>query len=831
MADTENNVVTPLEQAPAQEQPAAPVAVKEQAGQQAEQAAPQPVQEEKPAEQAAAEPSKPAAKKPAAKKPAAKKASAKAAEEAAPAEQAEAAVQDEPAAKKPAAKKAAKKTSTRKASRTAAGKKAAVKKAAEAVAKELNLNSSAYYTNRELSWLEFNRRVLETAMEPDRPLLDQVKFLSIFYTNLDEFFMVRVANIFKQYQSNAGATGPDKMPPSKQLQEIRKVVQKLVSTASDHWIKSIRPQLAKSGVRVTHFADLSADQKTFLLAKFEREIYPILTPQAIDPGHPFPRISNVSINFLIELASPDGRRRYARLRVPSNIPRFNKIPRKIDPNFNGIGNDKDCDVVLSEEIISEFLPMLFSGYTVVGKGLFRITRNTDVEIEEDEADDLLQAVRDSVYRRQFGGVVRLETSIDMPENLLDFLVEKLDLRPIQIYRVKGPMAFSGFMSLLDFNAPGLKESTYHASHNPDCVPPEQIFDNITKKDILLYHPYQTFGSVVDFVQQAARDPHVAGIKMTLYRVGNNSPIVKALMDARRAGKQVTAVVELKARFDEERNMGWAEEMEKIGVNVVYGFVGLKVHAKLCLVVRREEGGIKSYVHIGTGNYNPGSAKIYTDMGLLTCDPQITADVMGLFNVMTGYAVRDRYERLLISPNTLRPGLEMNIRAEIERHKAEGNGRIIVKCNQLVDPGMIKLLYEASQAGVKVDCLIRGICCLKPGIPGVSENITVRSILGKFLEHTRVYWFGPLEDTINSRCFIGSADMMGRNLDRRIEVVTPIQNPALKKRVAEDVLELQLADNARTWILDSKNHYTKLEPKSAKSLVHSQRLTCRKYRER
>ncbi len=829
MADTENKDVKPLDQAPAEPPPAAPAAAPEAVADKAAEAQAKPAAK-KPAAR------KPAAKKPAAKKPATAKAEVKKAE-AKKAGEVAAPAAAKPAARKAAAKKtaekkpaAAKATARRKAAEAAA-KKPAVKKAAAALAKELNLNSSAYYTNRELSWLEFNRRVLETAMEPDRPLLDQVKFLSIFYTNLDEFFMVRVANIFKQYQSNAGATGPDKMPPAKQLQEIRKVAQKLVNTASDHWIKSIRPALAKAGVRVTHFADLSEEQKAFLLAKFEREIYPILTPQAIDPGHPFPRISNVSINFLIELAGPDGRRRYARLRVPSNIPRFNKIPRKIDPNFNGIGNDKDCDVVLSEEIISEYLPMLFSGYSVVGKGLFRITRNTDVEIEEDEADDLLQAVRDFVSRRQFGGVVRLETSYDMPENLLDFLVEKLDLRPIQIYRVKGPMAFSGFMSLLDFNAPGLKESSYHASHNPDCMPPEQIFDNITKKDILLYHPYQTFGSVVDFVQQAARDPHVAGIKMTLYRVGNNSPIVKALMDARRNGKQVTAVVELKARFDEERNMGWAEEMEKIGVNVVYGFVGLKVHAKLCLVVRREDGGIKSYVHIGTGNYNPGSAKIYTDLGLLTCDPQITADVMGLFNVMTGYAVRDKYERLLVSPNTLRPGLERNIRAEIERHKAEGNGRIIVKCNQLVDPDMIKLLYEASQAGVKVDCLIRGICCLKPGIPGVSENITVRSILGKFLEHGRVYWFGPLEDPVKARCFIGSADMMGRNLDRRIEVVTPILNPVLRTRIAEDVLELQLADNARTWILDSDNHYTKLEPKSAKALVHSQRLTCKKYKEK
>ncbi|MCI6530637.1 MAG: polyphosphate kinase 1 [Mesosutterella sp.] len=718
------------------------------------------------------------------------------------------------------------KTAPRRAKRTvrASGKAAGAKK-------DLPLTSPSLYTNRELSWLSFNRRVLETALEEDRPLLDQVKFLSIFYTNLDEFFMVRVSNIFKQYQTGASTLGPDKMSPAKQLAEIRKLTMEQVEAAASHWINRLQPALAEAGVRVVEYSDLDPEQQKYLLNRFKNDIYPILTPQAIDPGHPFPKISNLSINFLIEVADSNDVRHYARLRVPHNIPRFYFVPRNPsldEPQMSG-SFDKSVDIVQTEKIIGEFLPLLFPGYKVTAKGMFRITRNTDVEIEEDEADDLLEAVRDSVLRRRFGGVVRLETEYRIPAKLTSFLVSKLHLLPSQIYTVKGPMAFSGFMQLNDLNIPALKDTPYYASYNPATQPVEELFENIAREDILLYHPYQTFTSVVDFVQQAARDPKVLGIKMTLYRVGNNSPIVKALMDARMAGKQVTAVVELKARFDEERNINWAEEMEHQNVNVVYGFVGLKVHAKLCLVIRREDSGIRTYVHIGTGNYNPGSAKNYTDLGLLTADPAICSDVTDLFNVMTGYAKRTSYNRLLVSPTSMRSGLERSIRAEIERHRREGNGRIVIKCNQLVDADMIKLLYEASIAGVKVDCLVRGICCLKPGIPGVSENITVRAILGKFLEHARVYWFGPLEDTEKSFCYIGSADMMGRNLDRRIEVVTPILGGRLKKRLAEEVLQLQLADNQRTWLLE-KDTYTRIVKKPSEKSVNAQEELIRRYGE-
>ena len=710
-----------------------------------------------------------------------------------------------------------------------AGEKKPSRKAVRAPKKELSLAAPALYTNRELSWLAFNQRVLETALEEERPLLDQVKFLSIFYTNLDEFYMVRVANIFKQYQTGASTLGPDKMTPARQLTEIRKMAAAQIKTAAEHWIRKLQPALAAEGVRVTSYDGLDPSQQKYLLGRFKSEIYPILTPQAIDPGHPFPRISNLSINFLIEVAGTDGGRHYARLRVPHNIPRFYFVPKNPGdlesqelPAF-----EKNVDIVPTEDIIGEFLPLLFPGYKVASKGMFRITRNTDVEIEEDEADDLLEAVRDSVLRRQFGGVVRLETEQGMPENLTAFLIRKLHLKPFQVYATKGPMAFSGFMALTDLNVPALKDSPYFASYNPDTQPVERLFENIASRDILLYHPYQTFASVVDFVQQAAKDPKVLGIKMTLYRCGNNSPIIKALMEARTRGKQVTAVVELKARFDEERNINWAEEMERQGVNVVYGFVGLKVHAKLCLVIRKEDRGLRTYVHIGTGNYNPGSARNYTDLGLMTADPAICSDVTDLFNVMTGYAERNEYNRLLVSPTTLRKGLERSIRAEIDRHKIEGGGCIVIKCNQLVDAAMIRLLYEASEAGVKVDCLVRGICCLKPGIPGVSENITVRAILGKFLEHARVYWFGPLEDTRKSFCYIGSADMMGRNLDRRIEVLTPVLDESLKKRLAEEVLGLQLADNQRTWLLEG-DAYRRIVKKSREKVQNAQKELVRRY---
>ena len=677
------------------------------------------------------------------------------------------------------------------------------------------------YLNREINWLDFDAKVLDEATDAGLPLLEQLKFLSIFYNNLDEFFMVRVANIYRQYRSGAVSSSPDRMTPAKQLAEIRRKVLILVSRAQEHWRKRLAPQLHDKGVRLMRYADLSEKQRKFLDGYFRNEIYPILTPQAIDPGHPFPTISNTSLNFIIQLRSRDGVTRFARLKCPNNISRFVFIPRnKEAKTYASLGfnaNVRDSDIILLEDLIAEYLGALFPGNTVVNAGLFRITRNTDVEIEEDEADDLLEAVKDLVEQRRFGDVVRLEIAHKASRELVDFLARRLRLQPFQIYRIKGPMGFSEFMTLYNVDRPQLKTPGIQG-HISRLFQEGDMFGHLRKRDVVLFHPYDSFKAVLDFIRRACEDPNVLAIKQTLYRAGNDSPIVRALIEARRRGKQVVAVVELKARFDEERNITWAEELEKEGVNVVYGFIGLKVHAKLCLVVRREAGHITRYVHIGTGNYNASTAKIYTDMGLITSNEDICADVTDLFNVMTGYADRDLYRKLLVSPQAMRGPLMEMIRREIELHKRYGNGEIIFKCNQLVDAGIIRALYRASMAGVRVRLQVRGICCLRPGLPGISENITVTSIVGRFLEHSRIYWFHANGEDI---MYIGSADLMPRNLDHRIEVLTPILDPELRRKIREDILEVHLADNVQTWQLQADATYTRLKPSSKETAVNAQ----------
>ena len=688
--------------------------------------------------------------------------------------------------------------------------------------KKTDLTAQEYYLNRELSWLDFNARVLETALDERLPLLEQTKFLSIFYNNLDEFFMVRVADVLRQYREGATSSEADRMTPSRQLAEIRRKASVLLSKASDHWQKTLVPQLRERDVHLVHYNELTEKQRRFLLAYFRDEIYPVLTPQAIDPGHPFPTISNLSLNFIIRLQGRDGIARFARLRCPSNVSRFIFIPRnKEAKTYASLGlkaNVRDADILLLEELIEEHLGLLFPGYDVVDSGLFRITRNTDVDIDEDESDDLLEAVQDMVEQRRFGGVVRLETARGMSTDLSEFLIKRLGLKPFQVYRVKGPLAFAQFMSLYGLDRPGLKIPG-HSPVVPPLLQTDSIFRIIHKQDVFLHHPYDSFSPVLDFVQTAAEDPNVISIKQTLYRVGNDSPIVRSLIEARRRGKQVTAVVELKARFDEERNITWAEELEREGVNVVYGFVGMKIHAKLCLVVRREAEGVVSYAHIGTGNYNASTARLYTDMGILTCHPDICADMADLFNVMTGYAVKDNYRELLVSPDSMRRRLIEQIQNEIAVSAQGGEGEIIMKCNQLVDRKIIRALYMASMAGVRVRLLIRGICCLRPGLPGVSENITVKSIVGRFLEHARVYWF---RNAGTACMFMGSADMMSRNLDRRIEVLTPVLDENIRKTLL-DVLRLQLADNMQAWELRGNGEYVRLHPAEGEKSVNSQEI--------
>lgn len=673
-----------------------------------------------------------------------------------------------------------------------------------------DLSCPGLYINREISWLEFNSRVLGEALDTKQPLLEQLKFLCIFRSNLDEFFMIRVANVQRQYESRVPPTGPDRTPPSRQLAEIRRRTLAQLAQAQEHWNKYLLPHLQDRGVRLVRYCDLTRKQQKFLDQYFADEVFPALTPQAIDPSHPLSIISGLTLNFLVQLEDRQGSIRYARLKIPNNFQRLVFSPRnKEAKGYASLGfcsNTRDNDIILLETLVQQHLPMLFPGMHILNSSLFRITRNADVEIEEDEAHDLLEAVRDLVDQRRFGDVVRLEVSHSMPADMRRFLMDILDIKPYQVYRVKGPMAFSSLMSLYGLDRPGLKDEPVYPSMPPAFLDENRdaVFNAIRSQDMLLFHPYQSFVAVQDFVRRASEDPGVIAIKQTLYRVGRDSPIVHSLIEARRRGKQVTAVVELKARFDEASNIGWAEEMEKAGVHVVYGIPGMKIHAKLCLVVRREAQGVRRYVHIGSGNYNPSTAKIYSDMGLLTAHKGICSEVSELFNVMTGYAVKDDYRYLLVAPQGIRRGLVAGIRREVERHKVHGDGLIALKCNQLVDKVCIQELYKASQAGVRVRIQVRGVCCLRPGVPGVSDNIEVSSIVGRFLEHVRLYYFHNGGDAV---LYMGSADIMPRNLDRRIEVLTPILDPVLRAAVVKDVLWPHL-DDPRAYELQDDGSYVR-----------------------
>lgn len=705
--------------------------------------------------------------------------------------------------------------------RKSTAKKAPVAAPAAAPAAPVSLDSPSLYTNREISWIEFDRKVLETAEDSTVPLLDRVKFLSIFFNNLDEFYMVRVMNLQRQSRSGVAPTGADRMSPAKQLAEIRRRVVDMLETAEDLWLTRLLPALEKKNVRFVTYESLPLKHKKLLDDYFETEIFPVLTPQAIDAGRPFPMISSRSINIMIELRSKnpaDERPRYARIKSPNNVPRFLFVPEEIKDGERVNLTSGQGRIVMMEDLIVHRMGMLFPGYSVKNYGLFRVTRNTDGEIEEDEADDLLAAVRDYVEQRRFGSVVRLELYRGMPVALQEFLVQHLDLQPSQIYKSRMPLAFNEFIRLMGIDMPSLKYPSFKSTLPKEFEPEADVFGAIAERDIMVYHPYNSFGAVLRFLREASRDPAVVAIKQTLYRCGSDSPVVKSLLEARRRGKQVTAVVELKARFDEEQNINWAEELERAGVNVVYGFAGLKIHAKLCLVVRREESGLRRYAHIGTGNYNASSAKIYTDLGLFTSNGEICNDVQDLFNVMTGFGVMEDYRKIFVSPVHLRKNVTRLIREEVAEHRKNGNGHIILKCNQLVDADIVRELYEASQAGVKIECIVRGICSLRPGIAGVSDTITVRSIVGELLEHARIYWFRHGGD---ARMYVGSADLMTRNLNGRIEVLTPVLSENLRANILKQIVDLQLADNTNAWVLNSDGSYTRLSPKNGQKAVQSQ----------
>lgn len=665
------------------------------------------------------------------------------------------------------------------------------------------------FINRELSWLEFNRRVLEEAQDPSIPLLERVKFLSIFSSNLDEFFMIRVSGLRRQLESGVVSSPPDGMTPAEQLTALQERLEPMLAQVARLWTEDLLPKLNQVGVKILTYDQLKSKQRKLLRRHFQREIFPALTPLAFDPSHPFPHISNLSINLAVVIAQSGQEPTFARLKVPPIFPRLLRIPTEEKAGSYerlGIVEVASNNFVWFEEVVVANLDLLFPGIEIVDAFPFRVTRDADFEIEEDEAADLLSAMEEVVGQRHFGFAVRLEVDKQIPSSILSMLVRNLELAPYQTHTTDGPIGLSDVMELTKLDLPELKDPPFLP--HPVLGADADIFAAIRRKDLLLYHPYESFSTVVDFVRQAACDPDVLTIKQTLYRVGPDSPIVRGLMEARENGKQVAVLVELKARFDETNNIVWAKALERAGVHVVYGVLGLKTHAKMCLVVRRETEGIKCYVHLGTGNYNPVTARIYTDLGYLTCNPEIASDVSDLFNSLTGYSRKVQYSHLLVAPASMRAEILRRIDREIASHEELGKGHIVFKLNSLVDRACILALYRASKAGVRVELQIRGICCLRPGVPGLSENITVTSIVGRFLEHSRILYFrnGGAEEI-----FIGSADLMPRNLGGRVELLVPILDEALRNSLRDDILFTHLQDTHCAQRLVADGTYENLRP--------------------
>ena len=658
-------------------------------------------------------------------------------------------------------------------------------------------STSAPLINRELSWVEFNRRVLQEAADPSHPPLERAKFLAIFATNLDEFYMIRVSAL-KAQRANDYFDGSDGLTPAQILEQLNAQLAPMVSEHSRLWRDEICPLLKQHGVCVIDAHEMNEDQRTFANEYFRRTVFPILTPLAFDPGHPFPHISNLSLSLAVAVEDERGRTRFARVKVPPSLPRLLQLNDCSDE-----GEPCERCFVWLDQIIAANITSLFHELRVLGVYEFRVTRDADIEISEDEASDLRDSVERGVKERGFLDVVRLEVDHEMPNDIRDILTENLNLQESDVQRIDGPLDLSKLWELYRLNMPQLKDPPFTPRTPPELADGADIFAEIRKCDVLLHHPYESFAPVVDFIRTAARDPHVLAIKQTLYRVGPNSPIVQALIEAAQNGKQVAAMVELKARFDEENNLEWARRLEAVGAHVVFGIPGLKVHSKLLLVVRREGDEIRRYVHLSTGNYNAASARVYTDFGLFTCDERIGEDATDLFNFLTGYSRQREYLELFVAPVNLRRQIIERIEREIVHHRNSSNGRMIFKMNALVDPEIITLLYKASLAGVQVDLLVRGMCSLRPGVPGMSENIRVRSVVGRFLEHSRIYWF---RNDDHPELFLGSADLMERNLDRRVETLFPIRNAALARRVVEEALELGITDNTKCHELGPDGTY-------------------------
>ncbi len=652
------------------------------------------------------------------------------------------------------------------------------------------------YDSRELSWLEFNARVLALAEDTSQPLLERAKFLSIFASNLDEFYMVRVAGLKRRDQAGLAVRGADGLTPREQLGRIAERTQELAHKHARVFRDDVAPALEDAGVHVIDWSQVAEAARPRLSEWFARQVFPVLTPLAVDPAHPFPYISNRSLNLAVAVHDPEtGTEHFARVKVPNNVPRLVRVGR--EPEEDG-GTDREAWFLPIEDLIAENLDQLFEGMRVTEHHVFRVTRNADLEVEEDRDEDLLQALERELARRRFGPPVRLEVTDTMSGHMLELLLRELDVDPHDVVQVPGLLDLSALMELMALNRPDLKDPVFVPAKHPafsEGETPRSVFATLRDGDVLVHHPYDSFStSVHRFIEQAAADPKVLAIKQTLYRTSGDSPVVESLIDAAEAGKQVVAVVEIKARFDERANIGWARALERAGVHVVYGLVGLKTHCKAVLVVRQEGSTIKRYCHLGTGNYNPKTARLYEDIGVFTADETVAADLTDLFNVLTGYARRTSYRKLLVAPYGLRRGVVERIHLERERAERGESAGIRIKVNGLVDEQVIDALYRASAAGVPIDLVVRGVCSLRAGVPGLSENIRVRSILGRFLEHSRIFHFVGADEY-----WIGSADMMHRNLDRRVEALVPVTDPRLTAQL-DQILDSTTAPSTRCWVL-------------------------------
>lgn len=679
------------------------------------------------------------------------------------------------------------------------------------VAQRPSLSDPSLYINRELSWLQFNDRVLAQARDERHPLLERVRFVSISETNMDEFFMIRVAGLQQQVRSELPNPVPDGMTPEEQLARIHEHTCGFFAEQRRILKEELFPALEGEGIRVVPHAKLRAAEKRELRERFVRDVLPVLTPLAIDPAHPFPHISNLSLNLLVVIGD-EGRRVMARVKVPATIDRFMRLSGE-DSGDNG---RPVVRLVRVEEVIAANLDELFPGKEILASYVFQVTRNADFVIEEDEASDLLQAIEDELESRWFGQSVRLVVTEGMPGELREWLAGNLKISPGAVYAVPEPIGLADLEDLTHLDRPDLLYPPFTPRIPQEIRSARSITAAIRQGDILLYHPYDSFAPVVEFVRAAASDPDVLAIKQTLYRVGKDSPIVEALSEARDEQTQVAVLVELKARFDEEPNIGWARQLEARGVHVAYGIVGLKTHAKLCLVVRREGPGLRRYLHLGTGNYNPSTARIYTDFSYFTDAPDLAEDGSDLFNYLTGYSAQEEYNSLLVAPLGLREKIVGLIEEQTNRARDGKPARIVCKMNSLTDPRVIEAFYEASQAGVGIDLIVRGICCLRPGLEGVSENIRVVSLVGRFLEHARIFAFGEGDD---EKIYLGSADLMQRNLDRRVETVFPLREERHRKKVRR-LLELQLSDTANAWELKADGSFERLRPREDEQVLDS-----------